>query len=181
MQGDNGDASSRRSNDNSDDVTYLIPPMWKQLCPRGTNDCRRGFMEVAAEQRRREVKRRAVPRVYMRACAPVACVYLRTVVVRRLTFLFEGARRRCLHWPSAGRAPRGEINYLVLRRNGSSMSGEREKEAGKERESPAAAPRIDTPRSIRFYQILLRVYSCRRVGPRARSRESVGISPGNRP
>lgn len=55
---------------------------------------------------------------------------------------------RCLHWPSAEARLQGEINYLVLRRNGSSAdtAGERkERKRGirrRERMSPAASDTI---------------------------------------
>ena len=69
-------------------------------------------------------------------------------------------RRRCLHWPSAEARSQGKINYLVLRRNGSSADTEKEKErerklyikrAREEKEREEARP-------IRFYRILLRIY-----------------------
>jgi len=90
---------------------------------------------------------------------------------------------RCLHWPSAEVRSQGEINYLVLRCNGSSAKRERKKnerervqskkERERERENEPGCIRYDF---IRFYC----GFTVAGVRAELRSRESVGISRGNR-
>jgi len=57
------------------------------------------------------------------------CIFICITMCRgRLAF-----SARCLHWPSAEARMQGEINYLVLRRNGSSADTERKRERERER------------------------------------------------